>query len=100
MHLRAAFILLVLSIGAETIVVLGGMLKHLSNLIQMQGIYIAIAACGELRAEPGRGGILVEVRSHIKSSLLGRSLQKDFLFKHQDGDNTGYKKWRCCVGDS
>lgn len=89
MHLRAAFILLVLSIRAETIVVLGGMLKHLSNLIQMQCIYIAVVACGELRTEPGREGILVEVRSHRKSSLLGRWLQKDFNFKQQDGDNTG-----------
>lgn len=83
------FILLVLSIRAETIVVLGGMLKHLSNLIQMQCIYIAILACGELRTEPGRGGILVEVRYHKKSSLLGRSLQKYFNFKQQGGDNRG-----------
>lgn len=71
------------NIRAETIVMLGGMLKHLSNLIQMQYIYTAIVACGELRTEPERVGILVEVRSHIKSSLLGRALQKDFHFKHK-----------------
>lgn len=88
MHLRDTFILLMFNIRAETIVMLGGMLKHLSNLIQMQCIYIAIVACGELRTEPERVRILVEVRSHIKSSLLGRPLQTDFHFK-QDVDNIG-----------
>lgn len=77
------------NIRAETIVMLGGMLKHLSNLIQMQCIYIARVACGELRTEPERAGILAEVRSCIKSSLLGRPLQKGFHFKQQNGDNIG-----------
>lgn len=84
MHLRDAFILLTLSIRAETIVMLGGMLKHLSNLVQMQCTYIAKVACGEFRTEPESVGTLVEVRSHIKSSLLDRPLQKDFHFKQDD----------------
>lgn len=66
------------NISAETIAMLGGMLKHLSDLIQTQCIYIALVACGELRTEPERAGILVEVRSHTKSSLLGRPLQEGF----------------------
>lgn len=74
------------SIRAETIVMLGGMLNHLSNMIQMQCIYIAKVACGEFRAELEGVGIPAEVRSHIKSSLLDRPLQNDFHFK-QDGDN-------------
>lgn len=72
------------NISAETIVMLGGMLKHLSNLIQMQYIYVALVACGELRTEHERLGILVEVRSCIKSSLLGKALgREDFISKNK-----------------
>lgn len=52
----------------------------------MQCVYIAKVACGEFRTEPERVRIPVEVRSHIKSSLLDRPLQNDFHFK-QDCDN-------------
>jgi len=75
------------NIRAETIMALGGTLKYLSDLIETQCICITVVACGELRTEPERVGILVEVRSHTKSSLLGRALQKVFLFKQQHGDN-------------
>ena len=72
------------NISAETIVMRGGMLKHLSNLIQMQCIHVALVACGELRTEHERVGILVEVRSHIKSSLLGKALgREDFISKNK-----------------
>lgn len=72
MHLRDIFILLMFNISAETIAMLGGMLKHLSDLIQTQCIYIALVACGELRTEPERAGILVEDSYNpIQSQLCG-----------------------------